>query len=150
LEQTAPNLLQQSDPTSPTTLAQVTVTATSPLQPVTVTAQYEWPLSEAPLGDGLLDLVRQILASMLRPPHEILSPQDLKDAGINFQTGHYINRVGPENVGPVEDTGEGIVNDPNFVPGSSVCFTCNGVNYEMRTYVLPDGTINVGRIFPIE
>jgi RHS repeat-associated protein len=138
---------QQSNPTSPTVLPTVTVTATSPLQQVTTTAQYEYPLSEAPLGDGLLDLVRQILAELSRPPHEVLSPQD---AGINFQTGHYINRVGPENVGPVEGTGEGIVNSPDFVPGTSVCFTCNGVNYEMRTYVLPDGTINVGTIFPIE
>jgi hypothetical protein len=126
------------------------VQAQSPLHTVTPTGQYEYPLSEAPLGDGLMDLVRQILGAMSRPPHELLSPQDLKDSGINFQTGHYINRVGPENVGPVENTGEGIVNSPDFVPGTSVCFTCNGVNYEMRTYVLPDGTINVGTIFPIE
>lgn len=126
------------------------VQAQSPLHTITPTGQYEYPLSEAPLGDGLLDLIRQILASMSRPPHEMLSPQDLKDAGINFRTGHYINRVGPENVGPIEDTGEGIVSDPNFVPGSCVCFTCNGVNWKMRTYVLPDGTINVGTIFPIE
>lgn len=141
--------MQQSNPPCAYVACPV-VQAQSPLHTITPTGQYEYPLSEAPLGDGLLDLIRQILASMSRPPHEMLSPQDLKDAGINFQTGHYINRVGPENVGPVEDTGEGIVNDPSFVPGSSVCFTCNEVNYEMRTYVLPDGTINVGTIFPIE
>lgn len=87
---------QQSNPVSPTVLPTVTVTATSPLQQVTTTAQYEYPLTEAPLGDGLLDFVRQILAELSHPPHEVLSPQE---AGINFQTGHYINRVGPGECG---------------------------------------------------
>ncbi len=130
-----------------TTLPTVTVTAPSPLHYITVTAQYEAPLSEPPLGDGLLDFVRTLLAGLENGQRDMLSPQQ---AGVTFQTGHYINRVGPENIGPVEGTGLNIVNDPNFAPGTSVCFTCNGVNYEMRTYVLPDGTINVGTIFPIE
>jgi len=120
------------------------------LHTVTPTAQYEYPLSEPPLGDGFLDFLRQAVAALTRPPHEVLSQQDLKDAGIVFKTGHYINRVGPENVDSVEGTGEEIVNGPDFVPGTRACFTCNGVNYEMRTYVAPDGTIYVGTIFPIE
>jgi hypothetical protein len=69
---------------------------------------------------------------------------------INFQTSHYINRIGAADVQAAENMASSIINAPNFAVGTSACFTCNGVNYQFRTFVLPDGTVNVGTLFPIK
>ncbi len=77
-------------------------------------------------------------------------PVAVELAATIFQTGHYIGRIGADNVEGVEGAAGGIIGSPGFVPGSSCCFMFGGQGYEMRTYVLPNGDLNVGTIFPID
>jgi hypothetical protein len=75
---------------------------------------------------------------------------DIQEAQLTFSTDHYINRVGPENLESVEGAAGDIAGSPDFYPGGSCCFTEGGINYEMRSFLLPDGTLNIGTIFPIK
>ena len=72
-------------------------------------------------------------------------------AEVIFNTSHYIGRVGAGNIGAVEGMAGGIIGSPGFAgPGASLCFVCNGVPYQMRTFEYPGpGDVFVGSIFPI-
>lgn len=69
-------------------------------------------------------------------------------AGVVTDTSHYIKRVGAGNIDSVVNAAVGIASSPGFVGGTSFGMTVNSVNYNVRSFVLPMGDINLGTIHP--
>jgi RHS repeat-associated protein len=69
-------------------------------------------------------------------------------AGVVTDPSHYIKRVGAGNIDSVVNVAVGITQSPGFVGGTSFGMTVNGVNYNVRSFVLPMGDINLGTIHP--
>jgi RHS repeat-associated protein len=69
-------------------------------------------------------------------------------AGVVTDPSHYIKRVGAGNIDSVVNVAVGIASSPGFVGTTRFGMTVNGVNYEVRSYVLPMGDINLGTIHP--
>ena len=69
-------------------------------------------------------------------------------AGVVTDPSHYIKRVGAGNIDSVVNAAVGIAQSPGFVGGTSFGMTVNGVNYNVRSFVLPMGDINLGTIHP--
>ncbi|CAN7535167.1 RHS repeat-associated core domain-containing protein [Caballeronia sp. LjRoot31] len=69
-------------------------------------------------------------------------------AGVVTDPSHYIKRVGAGNIDSVVSVAVGIAQSPGFVGGTSFGMTVNGVNYNVRSFVLPMGDINLGTIHP--
>ncbi|MCA7888658.1 RHS repeat-associated core domain-containing protein [Burkholderia contaminans] len=76
-----------------------------------------------------------------------LGPPDLM-AGVVTNPAHYINRVGADRVNEVAGAAIGIALSPDFVGGSSFGMTVGGINYNVRSFILPNGNINLGTIHP--
>jgi uncharacterized protein RhaS with RHS repeats len=69
-------------------------------------------------------------------------------AGVVTDTSHYIKRVGAGNINSVVGAAIGIALSPGFVGTTQFGMTVNGVNYNVRSFVLPMGNINLGTIHP--
>jgi RHS repeat-associated protein len=69
-------------------------------------------------------------------------------AGVVTDANHYINRVGAGNINSVVGAAVGIALSPGFVGTTQFGMTVNGVNYNVRSFVLPNGNINLGTIHP--
>ncbi|MFM0158405.1 RHS repeat-associated core domain-containing protein [Paraburkholderia sediminicola] len=69
-------------------------------------------------------------------------------AGATTDPAHYIARVGADNINSVVGAAVGIALSPGFVGGTNFGMTGGGVNYNVHSYVLPNGNINLGTIHP--
>jgi YD repeat-containing protein len=84
-------------------------------------------------------------------------PTGANNAGnINFQTSHYASRLEAEgvDVATAESEVADVVNGmmPDMLPNTNASgrMTIDGVLVEYRVRMLPDGTANVGTIFPVK
>ena len=71
-------------------------------------------------------------------------------AGVVTDPSHYIKREGAGNIDSVVNLAVGIAQSPGFVGGTSFGMTVNGVNYNVLSFVLPTGDINLGTIHPAD
>jgi hypothetical protein len=65
-------------------------------------------------------------------------------AGVVTGPRHYIKRVGAGNIDEVVNVAVCVASSPGFVGTTRFEMTVNGVNYEVRSYVLPNGRFKSG------
>jgi RHS repeat-associated protein len=99
--------------------------------------------AQSSTGEAKLD------APPFRMPATVVTNQPVMQvAGVITDPSHYINRVGAGNINSVVGTAVGIALSPGFVGTTQFGMTVNGVNYNVRAFVLPNGNINLGTIHP--